>query len=175
MSKMENFPVNEIVEDVEQQDEAVTPDELLFSEDELLKALTNQEHLDTTETIEVKLANVVFKFRIRPLSEREWNQCRERNTKYKKNRRLGGMKMPEDTDTVGYHTLLIYTATVDEDRAKLWNNKKLWNAVGALTGTDMVDKLIPYAGKKQAIVERIERLSGYDDEAEEDYEETVKN
>ena len=43
----------------------------------------------------------------------------------------------------------------------------------ALTGTDMVDKLIPYAGKKQAIVDRIEKLSGYDDE--DDYEDTVKN
>ena len=75
--------------------------------------------------------------------------------------------------TTAYHSDLIYTATKDEDKEKLWNNKRLWNAVGALTGRDMVDKLIPYAGKKQAIVERIERLSGYDDE--EDYEGTVKN
>ena len=83
--------------------------------------------------------------------------------------------MPEDTDTVGYHTLLIYTATVEEDRKKLWDNKKFWRATGALTGTDMVDKLIPFAGKKQAIIERIEKLSGYDDESEDEYEETVKN
>ena len=83
------------------------------------------------------------------------------------------MRLPESTDTTGYHSALIYTATVDEDRAKLWDNKRLWAAVNAVTGTDMVDKLIPYAGKKQAIVERIERLSGYDEEDE--YEETVKN
>ena len=36
----------------------------------------------------------------------------------------------------------------------------------------MVDKLIPYAGKKQAIVDRIEAISGYDDE---DYDTVVKN
>ena len=162
-------------EDMEQENEPVTPDELLFSEDELLKALTEKQHLDNTEKIEVKLGSVVFAFRIRPLSEREWNACRERHTKYKRNRRLGGMKMPEDTDTVGYHTELIYTATVEEDRAKLWNNKRLWKATGALTGPDMVDKLIPFAGKKQAIIDRIEKLSGYDDESEEEYEETVKN
>lgn len=154
----------------------VTTDELLFSESDLLKALTQNDHLSVTETIEVKFGkSAIFRFRIRPLSEKEWNECRERNTKYKKNRRLGGMKLPEETNTVGYHTLLIYTATVDEDKKKLWDNKNLWNATGALTGTDMVDKLIPYAGKKQAIVERIERLSGYDDESEEEYEETVKN
>lgn len=162
---------------IEVVDEApITPEEMLFSENELLKALTQNEHMETTETIEVKFGkSATFRFRIRPLSEKEWNECRERNTKYKKNRRLGGMKLPEDTDTVGYHTLLIYTATVQEDREKLWDNKNLWKAVGALTGTDMVDRLIPYAGKKQAIIDRIERLSGYDDESEEDYDETVKN
>jgi len=179
MNEVKEFPVFDAADEIEEQegeDEVATPEELRFSEDELLKALTEQEHLDVTETIEVNFANrVTFQFRIRPLSEREWNTCRERNTKYKKNRRLGGMKVVDDTDTVGYHSLLIYTATVDEDKEKLWNNKKLWKAVGALTGTDMVDKLIPYAGKKQQIVERIERLSGYDDESEDEYEETVKN
>lgn len=152
----------------------VTPDELLINEDELLRALTEKEHLGPTEKIEVKLGQVVFSFRIRPLSEKEWDGCRERNTRYAKNRRLGGMRLPESTNTTGYHTDLIYTATVDEDREKLWDNKRLWAAVNALTGRDMVDKLIPFAGKKQAIVDRIEAISGYDDE-DDNYGETVKN
>lgn len=149
-------------------------EELLFNEDDILKALTDQkQHEDKIDTITVEFGKTIFQFRIRPLSEEEWDKCRERNTKYAKNRRLGGMRLPESTNTTAYHSDLIYTATKDEDKEKLWNNKRLWNAVGALTGRDMVDKLIPYAGKKQAIVERIERLSGYDDE--EDYEGTVKN
>lgn len=150
-------------------------EELMFNEDEILRALTDQSHHeDLTKTIEVSLGNKAkFSFRIRPLSEKEWDKCRERNTKYQKNRRLGGMRLPESTDTTGYHSDLIYTATVAEDRAKLWDNKKLWAAVNALTGTDMVDKLIPYAGKKQQIIEQIEQISGYNDE--EDYNETVKN
>jgi hypothetical protein len=150
-------------------------EELMFNEDEILRALTDQSHHeDLTKTIEVSLGNKAkFSFRIRPLSEKEWDKCRERNTKYQKNRRLGGMRLPESTDTTGYHSDLIYTATVAEDRAKLWDNKKLWAAVNALTGTDMVDKLIPYAGKKQQIIEQIEQMSGYNDE--EDYNETVKN
>ena len=82
------------------------------------------------------------------------------------------MRLPESTDTTGYHSELIYTATVDEDKKKLWDNKAFWKAVNALTGKDMVDKLIPYAGKKQAIVDRIEAISGYDDE---DYDTVVKN
>lgn len=149
-------------------------EELLFNEDEILKALTDKgQHDDRVETVTVLFGKTQFSFRVRPLSEKEWDKCRERNTKYSKNRRLGGMRLPESTNTTGYHSDLIYTATVDEDKAKLWDNKRLWAAVNAVTGTDMVDKLIPYAGKKQAIVERIERLSGYDEEDE--YEETVKN
>lgn len=149
---------------------------LAINEDEILKALTGQaQYENRTETVEVSFGNAKFAFRIRPLSEKEWDKCRERNTKYSKNRRLGGIRVPESTDTTGYHSDLIYTATVDEDRAKLWDNKVFWNATGALTGRDMVDKLIPYAGKKQAVIERIEALSGYNDEDQEQYEEALKN
>ena len=161
-------------ENEEPMTEEEVKEELLINEDEILKALNDQkQHDDMVEKIAVVFGKTKFTFRIRPLSEKEWDKCRERNTKYQKNRRLGGIRLPESTNTTGYHSDLIYTATVDEDREKLWNNKKLWSAVGALTGTDMVDKLIPFAGKKQQIVERIERLSGYDDEDE--YEDTVKN
>jgi len=149
-------------------------EEIAINEDEILKALTSKaQHDDRIERIEVKFGPTTFSFRIRPLSEKEWDKCRERNTRYQKNRRLGGMRLPESTDTTGYHSDLIYTATVDEDKAKLWDNKKLWAAVNAVTGTDMVDKLIPYAGKKQAIIERIEAISGYDED--DSYTETVKN
>lgn len=151
-------------------------DEIAINEDELLRALTDKsQHDDLVERIEVNFGKARFSFRIRPLSEKEYDRCRERNTKYQKNRRLGGMKLPESTNTTGYHSDLIYTATLNEDRDKLWDNKRLWAAVNAVTGTDMVDKLIPYAGKKQAIIERIEALSGFDDDTETDYNDTVKN
>ncbi len=151
-------------------------DAVAFNENDLLKALKGEgEHKDETKTIIVKFRAATFSFRIRALSEREYDECREKSTKYQKNRRLGGMRLPEKTDTVGYHTRLIYAATVDEDKALLWDNKNLWAAANAVTGTDMVDKLIPLAGKKQQIVEQIELLSGFDDDSESNYEETVKN
>ena len=149
--------------------------EVALNEADLLKLLTSEEHVEETKTIEVKRGSLSFKFRVRALTEREMEYCRDKNTKYSKNRRLGGFKMPEKTDVVGYHTLAIYTATVAEDREKLWDNKTLWAAANAVTGTDMVDKLIPLAGKKQAIFEQIERLSGFDDDDEEAYEDSVKN
>lgn len=149
-------------------------EEIAFNEDDLLRALTdNNIHEELTKTIEINFGSKFkFSFRIRPVSEKEWDKCRERHTKYQKNRRLGGMRLPESTDTTGYHSELIYTATVKEDREKLWDNKRLWKAANALTGTDMVDKLIPFAGKKQVIIEQIEEISGFSDD---DYDETVKN
>lgn len=151
-------------------------DAVVFNENDLLKALKGEgDHTDETKEIKCTYRNAAFTFRIRALSEREYDSCRERSTKYQKNRRLGGMRLPEKTDTVGYHTLLIYTATVEEDKKKLWDNKKLWEACNAITGTDLVDILIPTAGKKQSIVDEIERLSGFDEEEEAAYNETVKN
>lgn len=155
--------------------EPAAPEEILGNEDELLRALTDTNpHADIIETIVVTFGKSKFSFRIRPLTEREWDKCRERATKYSKNKRFGGMRLPESTDTTAYHSDLIYTATLDEDRARLWDNKKLWSAANAVTGRDMVDKLIPYAGKKQSIVDKIEALSGYGDEDEE-LSETIKN
>ena len=149
---------------------------IVFNEADILKELTSKSFADhRTEIIEVLLGRTKFSFRIRALSEKEWDRCRERNTKYIKNRRLGNMRLPDTTDTAMYHSDLIYTATVDEDKAKIWDNKNLWRPVNAITGVDMVEKLIPYAGKKQDIVGRIERLSGFDEDAESEFEEAIKN
>lgn len=149
---------------------------IAFNEAELLKALKGENnHAEETKTIEVKFRGTAFTFRIRALTEREYNRCHDESTTYQKNRRLGGMRLPEKTDVVKYHTKLIYTATVDEDKKKLWDNKNLWAAVNAVTGTDMVETLIPTAGKKQAIVDQIEKLSGFDEETDEEFNDTVKN
>jgi len=149
---------------------------LHFNEHDILKELTSKSLADhRTEIIEVLLGRTKFSFRIRALSEKEWDRCRERNTKYVKNRKLGNMRFADTTDLAMYHSDLIYTATVDEDKAKIWDNKNLWKPVNAVTGVDMIEKLIPYAGKKQDIVGRIERLSGFDEDAEIEFEEAIKN
>ena len=138
-----------------------------------MKALTDEtQHEDTIETIEV-----IFE---KPNSVSGFVLCPKRSGISAASvtpviRKTGGLADAAtwSTDTTGYHSDLIYTATLDEDKKKLWDNKRLWAAVDAVTGTDMVDKLIPFAGKKQSIIERIELLSGYYDDDE--YNATVKN
>ena len=129
-----------------------------------------------TKTIEIaRSGKVYFTFRIRPLSESEYEKCKKKHTKYVRNKQLG-IKMPEDTDGVKYRSELIYAATVSEDREKMWDNKKLWDALSAkgrdvITGTDVIDAVL-MSGEKAAVVEQIDLLSGYQDN---NLEEVAKN
>lgn len=108
---------------------------------------------------------VLFTFRIRPLSEEEYHQCKDKNTKYVRNKQLG-IKFPEQTDSVRYRSALIYQATIDEDRAKVWDNKDAWKALNVLNGIDLVDKIL-LAGEKDAVLELIDKISGYSTTMEE--------
>jgi hypothetical protein len=112
---------------------------------------------------------VLFTFRIRPLSEEEYNRCKEKNTKYVRNKNLG-IRFPENTDSVRYRSALLYQATVEEDRAKIWDNKEAWKALNVLNGIDVIDKTL-LAGEKDAVLDLIDKISGYVVTAEE----TAKN
>lgn len=131
---------------------------------------------EETQRIEViREGRLYFAFRIRPLSSQEYEKCRERHTKYVRNKQLG-MKLPENTDKVKYQSALIYAATVEEDREKLWDNRKVWNAINAkkdriMNGLDVIEYTLK-AGEKNKILEAIDRLSGYEDT---DLEEVAKN
>lgn len=124
---------------------------------------------------------VMFRFSVKPLSEREYNECKKKHTKYVRNRSLG-VKMPEDTDNVKYRAAIIYKATVPEDRKKLWDNKAAWEALRdkgmqILSGLDMVEYCL-LAGEKDRVIDVIDSISGYGDNLEEvteGLENTIKN
>ena len=138
----------------------------------LAAALFQEEETQTIEVI--RKGETYFSFRIRPLSEKEYEKCRRKHTKYVRNKQPG-IKMPEDTDQGKYRAELIYTATVDEDKKKTWDNKQLWRALedhgkDILTYTDVIDVVLN-PGEKAAIVDKIDLLSGFDG----DFEEVSKN
>ena len=85
------------------------------------------------------------------------------------------MKLPEETNSVKYRDALIYTATIEEDRKKLWDNKKVWESLRdkglqIMNGLDVIEYCLK-AGEKDKILECIDALSGY----ETDLEEVAKN
>ena len=113
---------------------------------------------------------VYFSFTIRPLSEAEYNKCKKKHTKYVRNRAIG-LKMPEDTDNVKYRAQIIYSATIPGDRKKLWDNKEAWEALRSkglqiLNGLDVIEYTLK-AGEKDAVIDQIDKLSGYADDVEE--------
>ena len=96
-------------------------------ENDILKGLLAAANYETEEEnihpIEIARNGVVlFTFHIRPLSEEEYQKCKDKNTKYVRNKQLG-IKFPENTDSVRYRSALIYQATIKEDREKIWDNK----------------------------------------------------
>jgi hypothetical protein len=126
----------------------------------LLAAANYKTEEDNIHPVEIARNGVVLiKFHIRPLSEEEYQTCKEKNTKYVRNKQLG-IKFPENTDSVRYRSALIYQATIDEDRAKIWDNKEAWKALNVLNGIDLIDKTL-LAGEKDAVLEIVDKISGY--------------
>jgi hypothetical protein len=132
----------------------------------LLVAANYKNEKENIHPVEIVRNGVVlFTFHIRPLGEEEYQKCKEKNTKYVRNKQLG-IKFPEDTNSVRYRSALIYQATIKEDRAKVWDNKEAWKELNVLTGIDLIEKTL-LAGEKDAVLEAIDKISGYTETTEE--------
>ncbi len=147
-----------------------TPEEMQGSaramEDDLLNNLLAAANYkdDEDESVEIVISRGgkdLFSFRIHPLGEDDFNRCRKRCTKYVKSKTQAGLRIPEEVDTVKYRCMLIYEATIPEDRKKIWDNKALWKAKDLATGIEAVDVLLK-AGEKNAICEKLDSISGYE-------------
>lgn len=148
------------------------------NEEDYIQGLIEAAEFASEETQRIEIirdGKLYFAFRIRPLSSEEYEKCRKKHTKYVRNKQLG-MKMPEDTNRVKYQSAIIYEATVDEDREKLWDNRKVWNALNAkkdriINGLDVIECTLK-AGEKDKILEAIDKFSGYETN---NLEEVAKN
>lgn len=171
---------NEMVESqVEDRDflEEETTNQMRLFEDDFVAGLLAAADYKTTESKKIQIIRnnkLFFEFEIRGLSDEEYTRCKKKNTKYVRNKQLG-VKMPEDTNTVKYHSALIYSATVESDREKLWDNKKVWNALESkgfqiMNGLDVIENTL-LGGEKDKVIEEIDKLSGYED----NLEEVIKN
>lgn len=151
-----------------------TREEILMDEDALLRGLieagTEKDDASTYRQIQIKRAGVLkFVFRVRPVSEEESIFCHNQATKFAPRKR-GQPKREIETNLSQFRSWLIYTATVDEDRAKLWDNKKAQQTFNVLQGVDLIDAVL-LSGEKDRVIDVINDISGYDD----GMEETAKN
>lgn len=94
----------------------------------------------------VRGGKLFFSFRIHALGEEEANKSRKKHTKYVRNKQIG-VKFAEETDNAKFRSSLIYHATVEEDRNKLWDNKQVWNGLIAqghqiVTALDVIEAVL---------------------------------
>lgn len=126
--------------------------------------------------IEIRRDNkVLFSFTIRPLSEEEVDKCYEKATSYTAN--PAGRKyppIPKKTNKSLQNSYMIYTATIDEDKNKIWDNPDFKSAKGIVQGVESVDLLLK-AGEKERVLEEISGISGFSEEIKLDDEEAIKN
>ena len=160
---------NDNVEEIEV-DEETTAGTLRTFEDDilggLLAAANFKEDEDEIHPVEIVRNGVLLlKFSIRPLSEDEYTKCKERYTKYVRNKQIG-IKVPEDTDTASYRSALIYQATIAEDRAKIWDNKEAWKKLDVINAVELIGRVLK-PGEKDAILNKVDELSGYSSALEE--------
>lgn len=154
-------------------DEEETKALIRANEEDFIQGLIDAADFVSEETQRIEIireGRLYFAFCIRPLSSQEYENCKKKHTKYMRNKQLG-IKLPEDTDRIKYQSALIYAATVDEDREKLWDNRKVWDALNAkkdriMNGLDVIEYTLK-AGEKDKILEAIDKLSGFEDNLEE--------
>ena len=164
--------ITEKVQEVELTDEEAK-NQMRIHEEDFIQGLIDAAGYVSNETQHIEIireGNLYFAFDIRPLSEEEYDKCKKKWTKYVRNKQFG-MKLPEETDSVKYRAALIHTATIDADKEKLWNNKKVWEALRSkglqiMSGLDVIEYCLK-AGEKDRILECIDNLSGYDNNMEE--------
>ncbi|RKJ46563.1 hypothetical protein D7X98_04210 [bacterium 1XD8-76] len=153
--------------------EEETKEMIRANEEDFIQGLIDAANYASDETQRIDIirdGRLFFSFHIRPLGSEEYEKCRKKHTKYVRNKQLG-MRVPDETNRVKYQSAVIYEATIEEDKAKLWDNRKIWEALNAkkdriMNGLDVIEYSLK-AGEKERIIEKIDEISGYDNNLEE--------
>lgn len=133
----------------------------------LLEASEYKNDIDNIATVTItKGEKVLFTVRLHPLSEPDVRKARKAATSYVKNKKNNRFVKEEEFNTSTFNSWLIYLATVDEDRERVWDNKGFMKQHGLMQGWESIDKLIPF-GKKRQMAELVLEISGMNDEDDE--------
>lgn len=133
---------------------------------------------EAKKTVEIRRAGqLLFKFTVRPYTTEQLEAAQKKATTLGKNPK--GPKYPKIVtkyDSKTAESYLIYLCTVDEDKAKFWDNPQFKDRFDVMEGYELVDKVL-LPGEKQGIIELLDTLGGYsdDDESPADDTEIAKN
>lgn len=141
----------------------------------LLKASSFRSEESVTKVEVKRNGEFLFALKIRPLGDNEVKIARKKATIYTSN--PNGKKLPKikkDFDTSVFHSWLIYLATTEEDKRKIWGNKAILDKFNLLENMESIDYLLTFA-EKDKLVDLVGEISGIDDEEAVSLEEYAKN
>lgn len=136
----------------------------------LLEAASYKEAEDELREVTIaRRGKVLFKVTIHPLSDADVKQAQKKAGVYKPNptnKKLGLVKVDQENDKLA--SWLIYLATIEEDQAKIWGNKKVMSQFGLMQPWESIDVLLK-KGEKDELLENVFEISDMnDDEDDED-------
>lgn len=143
----------------------------------LMEAASYREDKDLITSVDIKRGGkYLFTVNIRPIGDAEVRTARKKATKYMPNPQ--GRKLPpieKEFNSGLFNALIIYYATTEEDKAKIWGNKAIMEKFGLVEPYESIDVLLT-VGEKTALSDTVVDISGMDIENEEvSTEDYVKN
>ena len=143
----------------------------------LMEAAGYRENKDLITTVNIaRSGKFLFAVDIRPVGDVEIRAARKKATKYMpnpQNRKLPPIE--KEFNGSLFNSLIIYAATTDEDKARIWGNKAIMDKFGLVEAYESIDILLT-VGEKTALADKVVEISGMDIEDEEvSTEEYVKN
>lgn len=144
----------------------------------LLEAADFQTDENNVTEVEIKRAGkYLFTVHIHPISDPDARFARKKATIYMPN--PNNKKLPpieKDFNNSKFSSWLIYLATTEEDKAKIWGNAQVMAKKGLMEPWESVDALLTM-GEKRKMLDLVTSISGMDDEEGEfiDQEEYAKN
>lgn len=143
----------------------------------LLEAANYENDPDLVTTIDLcRNGKYLFSFGIHPIGDEEVKKLRKKATVYMPNpanRKLP--KIEKDFNDGLFNSLIIYAATIDEDKKKIWGNPAIMQKFDLVEPHESIDKLLT-VGEKGDISNRIVEISGLEENANTvTEEEFVKN
>lgn len=144
----------------------------------LLAAADYREDKDIVTTVDIKRAGkFFFKVDIHPLGDQEVKAARKRATVYMKNPQNKKLPPIEKEFKSGlFNALIIYAATTEEDKARIWGNKTIMDKFNLVEPHESIDVLLT-VGEKAWLSDLVVEISGMNAEESEEVtkEDYLKN
>ena len=126
-----------------------------------------------TEAAIKRNGKFLFSVHLHPISEKDARFARKKATTYIQN--PNGKKLPpieKERDEAVFNSWLIYLATTEEDQQKIWGQPAVMQKHALNLPVESIDILLTY-GEKQKLAELVGKISGFDDDNDEDGESEI--